>query len=99
MATVEVTNTGSVRGDEVVQLYIGARDSAVERAPKELKAFARVDLLPGETRQVRLEVPVADLAYYDAERGWVIEPIEYEVIVGRHASDEDALRVRCRVSY
>jgi beta-glucosidase len=95
IATVEVTNTGSVRGDEVVQLYIGARDSAVERAPKELKAFARVGLLPGETRQVRLEVPVADLAYYDAERGWVIEPIEYEVIVGRHACDEDALRVRC----
>jgi beta-glucosidase len=97
VATVEVTNTGSVAGDEVVQLYIGAQVSAVERAPKELKAFARVGLTPGETRAVRLEVPVADLAYYDAARGWVVEPVECEVSVGQHARDENALRTRCRV--
>ena len=94
---VEVTNTGSVAGDEVVQLYIGAQDSAVERAPKELKAFARVGLLPGETREVRLEVLVSDLAYYDAESGWVVEPITYEVSVGQHACDEHALRGNCQV--
>ena len=97
VATVEVTNTGSVAGDEVVQLYIAAQGSAVERAPKELKAFARVTLAPGETRAVRLEVPVADLAYYDAERGWVVEPIAYEVIVGRSSGDENALRARFHV--
>jgi beta-glucosidase len=97
VATVEVTNTGSVAGDEVVQLYIGAQGSVVERASKELKAFARVGLSPGETHVVRLEVPIADLAYYDDKRGWVVEPIEYEVIVGRHAHDKDALRARCRV--
>jgi beta-glucosidase len=84
-------------GDEVVQLYIAAQGSAVERAPKELKAFARVTLAPGEACTVRLETPVADLAYYDAERGWVVEPIAYEVIVGRSSGDADALRARCRV--
>ena len=97
VATVEVTNTGSVAGDEVVQLYVAALGSAVERAPKELKAFARVGLAAGETRTVRFSVPAADLAYYDAEHGWVVEPITYEVIVGRHAGDEDALRASFQV--
>ena len=97
VATVEVTNTGSVAGDEVVQLYIAAQGSALERAPKELKAFARVTLAPGETGAVRLEVPVADLAYYDAARGWVVEPIAYAVIVGRSSGDTDALQARCHV--
>ena len=49
-ATVEVTNTGSVAGDDVVQLYVAVHGSAVERAPRELKAFARVHLAPGETK-------------------------------------------------
>ena len=64
-------------GDEVVQLYVAAHGSAVERAKKELKAFARVSLQPGETKTVKLAVPVVDLAYYDATAGWVVEPIEY----------------------
>jgi beta-glucosidase len=97
VATIDVSNTGSVAGDEVVQLYMAAQGSAVERAPKELKAFARVALVPGETRAVRLAVPVADLAYYDEAHGWVIERIGYEVIVGRSSGDADALRARCRV--
>lgn len=86
-ATVDVTNTGAVAGDEVVQLYLSARGSRVERAPRELKAFARVSVAPGETRQVSLSVPVANLAYYDAPRGWTVEPIGYEAIVARHAED------------
>jgi beta-glucosidase len=91
-ATVDVTNTGTLAGEEVVQLYVAARGSAVERAPQELKAFARVSLAPGETKTVRLAVPVADLAYFDPARGWVVENISYEIIVGRHALDQDALR-------
>jgi beta-glucosidase len=91
-ATVDVINTGSVAGDEVVQLYISAKGSKVERAPKELKAFARVSLAPGETKPVRLTVPIAELAYYDEVTGWVIEAIEYEAIAGRCAADSDALR-------
>jgi beta-glucosidase len=97
VATVDITNTGSVAGDEVVQLYVAARGSAVERAKKELKAFARVSLQPGETKAVPLVVPVADLAYYDAAAGWVVEPIEYTVIVGRHALDGEALQALMKV--
>jgi beta-glucosidase len=97
-AAVEVTNAGAVSGEEVVQLYVATEGSKVERAPKELKAFARVALAPGETRTVRLSVPAADLGYFDAATsGWVVEPIAYAAIVGRHAADPDALRARFRV--
>ena len=71
----------------------------MERAPKELKAFARVALAPGETRAVRLSVPVTDLAYYDeATGGWVVEPTAYTAVVGRHALDPNALRTAFRVA-
>jgi beta-glucosidase len=93
-ASVEVSNTGGRAGEEVVQLYIAALGSRVERARRELKAFARVALAPGETRTVRLTVAARDLAYYD--RGWIVEPLEYEAIAARHAEDE-GLRVRFRV--
>ena len=97
-ATVEVSNAGGLAGEEVVQLYVAAEGSRVERAPKELKAFARAALAPGETRTVRLIVPAAELAYYDAATsGWVVEPIAYAAIVGRHALDPDALRAEFRV--
>jgi beta-glucosidase len=96
-ATVKVKNVGDQPGDEVVQLYVSAHGSRVERAPKELKAFARVSLAPGESRTMELQVPAADLAYYDEAQGWVIEPIEYEISVGAHSLDPQALRGRFRV--
>ena len=92
-ATVEVTNAGERAGEEVVQLYVAAIGSKVERAPKELKAFARVALGPGETRAVRLIAPVAELVYYDeGVADWVVEPIVYAAVVGRHSLDPGALR-------
>lgn len=96
-ATLDVTNTGPMAGEDVVQLYISARGSRLERAPRELKAFARVAVSPGQTRPVTLTLPVADLAYYDSEHGWVVEPLEYDVIVARHAHDRSGLTARFRV--
>ncbi len=93
-ATVDVTNTGPVAGDEVVQLYVSASGSKVDRAPRELKAFARVSLAAGETRRVAFNLPMADLAYFDPVRGWTVEATEYEVMVARHAEDQAALRER-----
>jgi beta-glucosidase len=94
VATVNVTNTGGRRGEDVVQLYVGARGSTVERAPRELKSFDKIELAPSETRTVRFAVPATELAYYDATDGWTIEPGEYEVIVGRHSLDEEAQRAQ-----
>jgi beta-glucosidase len=92
-ATVDVTNASDRAGEEIVQLYVAAIGSKVERAPKELKAFARVALGPGETRAVRLAAAVAELAYYDeGAADWVVETIAYAAIVGRHSLDPGALR-------
>jgi len=91
-ATVAVTNTGASAGDDVVQLYVEAPGSAVPRAPRELKGFARVTLEAGETQEVTIQVPASDLAYYDAEAGWVLEPLEYVAVAARHSRDPEALR-------
>jgi beta-glucosidase len=95
--TVDLTNTGAVAGDEVVQLYITVPGSKVERAPRELKAFKRVSLAAGETRSVNLKVPVGKLAYYDEAAGWVVEPGAYELSAARHAHDRAALTATFRV--
>lgn len=98
VATVDVTNTGPVAGEEVVQFYVAAPGSKVERAPKELKGFVRVALQPGETKTARVEIPVRDLAYYDEDaRGWVVEPLEYELIAGKHSLDKAALKAKFTV--
>jgi beta-glucosidase len=94
-ASLSVTNTGPCAGEEIVQLYVTAIGSAVERAPKDLRAFGRVSLQPGETKDVQLSVPVSGLAYYDeTEARFVIEPIEYELFVGAHSLDPNALRAQ-----
>jgi beta-glucosidase len=87
-ATVDVTNGGAVAGDEVVQLYVGYLGSRVERAVNDLKAFARVHLEPGETRTVVLDLPAAELAFWDVAAGaWEVEPISYAVRVGPSSRD------------
>lgn len=90
---LDITNTGAYAGEEVVQLYVSAIGSGVERAPKELKAFTRIALQPGETRMVQLSVPISRLAYYDeAQADFVVEPLEYEVFVGAYSLDQHALK-------
>jgi beta-glucosidase len=95
--SVDVTNTGPVAGDDVVQLYVAARGSKVERAARELKAFARITVAPGDTQTVSLSVPVSELAYYDEPSGWVVEPLEYDALIAQHAEDRSALSARFRV--
>ncbi|HUU99057.1 MAG TPA: glycoside hydrolase family 3 C-terminal domain-containing protein, partial [Phycisphaerae bacterium] len=93
--SLDVSNTGARAGEEVVQLYVSAIGSAVERAPKELKAFTRIALEPGETRTVQLAVPTSRLAYYDeTQADFVVEPLEYELFVGTHSLDPHALKAR-----
>lgn len=67
----------------------------MERAPKELKAFTRIALQPGETKIVQLSVPISQLAYYDeTQADFVVEPLEYELFVGMHSLDQHALKAR-----
>ena len=84
--TVPVTNTGSRAGAETVQLYIRDVKSSVERPYKELKAFRKVFLQPGETQQVSLTVDQSALSYYDDKAAaWTAEPGAFEALIGPSA--------------
>ena len=99
VAEVDVKNTGKMAGEEIVQLYVGYHGSAVDRPVKDLKAFSRVSLAPGEKKTVNLQVNAADLAYYDADRKkWRVEEIEYEALVGPSSQKESLLGRSFRVS-
>lgn len=78
----DVTNTGAVAADEVVQLYVRDLVGQVTRPMKELKGFQRVRLQPGETRSVRFELPASDLAFTGLADQPVIEPGRYHVWIG-----------------
>ncbi len=80
--SVEVTNAGVVAGDTVAQLYIRQDIGSVETPERSLKGFSRITLLPGETKTVSFEVPREELALWNAEKKWVVEPGAYTVWVG-----------------
>ena len=81
--TIPVTNTGNRAGAETVQLYIRDVKSSVERPFKELKAFQKVFLQPGETRQVSLTIDKSALSFYDDKiAAWTAEPGDFEGIIG-----------------
>jgi beta-glucosidase len=86
--SVDVRNTGSMAGDEVVQLYVKHLDSAVERPIKELRGFERIALRPSETRTVKLPLKGADLTYWDAgKQSFVVEPGKVGIMVGGSSAD------------
>ncbi|QIK83133.1 glycoside hydrolase family 3 C-terminal domain-containing protein [Sanguibacter sp. HDW7] len=86
--TVPVTNTGDRDGREVVQVYVAPLTSAVERAPRELKAFANVEIAAGASQDVTVTVPREDLAYWDIRVDrWVVEGGTYRVDVAASSRD------------
>ena len=94
---VDVQNTGSREGVEIVQLYITDLYSSVTTPVKELKAFTRVSLKPGQRQTVRLEVPYAQLALVNQNEETVVEPGEFEVMVGGSSRDGDLLKDKFEV--
>lgn len=90
--SVNVTNTGPRAGKEVVQLYVRDRQARLQRPEKELKAFAKVHLEPGECKMVTLSIGRSALAYYDDSlHQWVAEAGEFDVLVGASSRDIHAL--------
>jgi len=87
--TVEVKNTGKVKGDEIIQLYIRDTISSVTRPVKELKDFARITLNPGETRKVVFEITPEKLAFHNIAMEYVTEPGMFEIMTGSSSADED----------
>jgi len=83
-----LTNTGERTAKETVQIYVGPNAPAPSRPLKELKAFAKVELAPGERRTITLTLAPRDFAAYDPEReAWVAEPGAYDLIVAASAAD------------
>ena len=86
--SVDITNTGTVMGKEVVQLYVHDRVSALVRPVKELKAFTKIELRPGETRTVTLTLDSRAFAYYHpAYKQWITEDGEFDLLIGASSAD------------
>lgn len=86
--SVDLKNTGSRSGKETVQLYIHAVNPAVLMAEKQLKAFSKIQLEPGQQKTVQLPVAVKDLAYYDdKENKWIVLPGKYLMEIGSSSGD------------
>ena len=85
--SVDVTNTGAIRGDEVAQLYIHQSVSSVTRAVKELRGFHRVSLNPGETKTVEFTLGPNELSYLNRDMKRVVEPGTFEVMAGGNSVD------------
>jgi len=84
----DVTNTGSVEGAEVAQLYISDPSATVSRPERELKGFAKVRLAPGETKHVTLTLDARSFSYWDeATHGWKIDPGKFVLRVGDSSQD------------
>jgi beta-glucosidase len=91
VVTVEVSNTGSIPGEEVVQLYIKAdKDS---NAIKTLKGFQRVSINPGETQNVLFKIVPEKLSRWIDGKGFFVEPDRYTLMIGTSSADKDLKRV------
>ncbi len=94
----DVTNTGKRAGSEVVQMYIRDTVSSVTRPLKELKGFRKLFLQPGETKTVTLDITPDSLAFYDIKMKFVVEPGEFEIMVGNSSRDRDLQKVTLKVT-
>jgi beta-glucosidase len=94
---VDVTNTGKREGTEVVQVYIRDRVSSVTRPIKELKGFQKVRLQPGESKIVSFDITPDALSFYDVNMRYVVEPGDFEIMVGNSSRDADLQKVALQV--
>lgn len=97
-AEITITNTGDRKGTEVVQLYIGDIVTSYSWTDRELKAFQRVKLEPGESKTVVFDIPVSDCTIVDSEANRIVEPGEFEVLIGHSSRREDLKRTTFTVA-
>ena len=97
-AEITLTNTGDRKGTEVVQLYIGDIVTSYSWTDRELKAFQRVKLEPGESKTVAFDIPVSDCTIVDSQARRIVEPGEFEVLIGHSSRREDLKRTTFTVA-
>lgn len=94
---VDVTNTGKMAGDEVVQLYIRDEVGSVTRPVKELKGFTRIHLKPGETKTVQFAIAPDKLSFLDEDMKRVVEPGMFSIMVGPSSRTDKLLTVKLEI--
>ena len=97
-AEITITNTGDRKGTEVVQLYIGDIVTSYSWTDRELKAFQRVKLEPGESKTIAFDIPVSDCTIVDSQAHRIVEPGEFEVLIGHSSRREDLKRTTFTVA-
>ena len=86
--SLTVSNTGKVTGKEVIQLYVADPESSVQRPPKELKAFDKIELKPGESKEVSFTLNKRDFSYYSkVYNRWLAESGKFEILIGSSSRD------------
>jgi beta-glucosidase len=95
--TLDVKNTGKADGSEVVQMYVRDLVSSVTRPVKELKGFKKVFLKAGEKKNVEIEITPESLAFYNIDMKYVVEPGEFEIMVGTSSRDDDLQKLILKV--
>ena len=95
---VDVKNTGEREGKEVVQLYIRDLISSVTRPVKELKGFKKISLQPGESRTVAIDITPDLLKFWNIDMEYIVEPGDFEIMIGTSSRDEDLTRLTLKVT-
>ena len=96
VVSVPVANTGSRTAAEVVQLYVRDLVASMSRPVKELKHFERMELQPGETKTVSFTITPADLSFYNSNLEFVLEPGEFDIMVGPSSAEVQTARLTVR---
>jgi beta-glucosidase len=96
-AAVDVTNTGKMAGDEIVQMYIRDDVSSVTRPVKELKGFARIHLKPGETETVQFAITPDKLSFLNEDMKRVVEPGTFTILVGPSSVTNQLLTAKLEI--
>jgi beta-glucosidase len=87
-ASLTVKNTGDVKGKEIVQLYVTDKESTLQRPKKELKKFLKIELEPGEEKEVTFKLEARDFSYYDGKREmWIAESGDFTISAGASSRD------------
>lgn len=94
---LEIENTGKVRGNEVVQMYIRDVFSSVTRPVKELKGFRKIELEPGQKTEISFAITPELLRFTNVDKELVVEPGEFEIMIGNSSRDEDLVKLSLEI--
>jgi beta-glucosidase len=91
-ASIDVTNTGDIAGEEIIQAYIGHPKTQIEYPAKQLKGFAKLSLKPKEKKSVIIKITLKDLAYYDVtSKEWIVEKGTYTILIGPSSTNTELI--------